>query len=185
MKNRNRAAINAVLNPSAHTETLCGLADIGKTEIETKLAWVNSLPGLSMPMKTLINLQFTSGLRVSEALGIKASDMMYNGMIRIRSSKGSISRIIHYSDNDGYLEFCRKIGKQPFAEFNRFFVYREYKKLGIITAPRKSTKQAVTHAPRHMLAQAMQKAFRSAELTQDLLRQKSNRSTQYYASLDE
>ena len=135
---------------------------------------------ISQVDKSILELQFVHGLRVSEVLGIRVVDLLSLHRIRINSKKGSISRVIVHVDSSGYLDKCRRIGMSPYSLYSRFYVYRLYKRLGISYTKPGAKHSAVTHAPRHWAAHEIVQLDKSKELGSDFLRHKSGRSIESY-----
>jgi integrase len=171
---------NKLIKSSAQSVTLCVLPDSTPTQAERIVERVNSDSGISIIIKSLVELQFSHGLRISEALNLSNSDLLSMHRIRIKSLKGSIQRIIVFNDSHGYFDFCRKTGSKPFDGLSRFTVYRIYKKLNIQYLNSDSAYLSVTHAPRHIVASELQKLDKNNDFTSDFLRHKSNKSLEHY-----
>ena len=117
---------------------------------------------------------------MSEVLSIKANDLYTQDRIKLRALKGSQSRLLCFHDNTGYLQLCKRIGKHPFMDLNRFYVYRLYKRIGIQYKSQTSSKMSVTHAPRHIAAIELLNSNDGLLFTSDYLRHKSKRTLQFY-----
>lgn len=170
----------SVKKPSAHNAILCELQETFTPVVQKALFLSSELSPWPLSLRVLIDLQLHFGLRVSEVLKINYPDLMPLGRIRIKASKRGVSRIINYTDRYGYLEFCRKTGTSPFADYNRFFIYREYRKNGIMLFHEKDKKYSVTHAFRHLLVTMLRKDIADKSLISDVLGHKSKKSIESY-----
>lgn len=170
----------SVKTPSAHNAILCEVRNLFTPVVKKAMFLSSEFSPWPLSLRVLIELQLLYGLRVSEALSIGYADLMALGRIRIRASKRGTSRIINYADRYGYLEMCRRNGVKPFADFNRFFIYREYKKHGIMLFHEKDKKYSVTHAFRHLLVAMLKSEIDDKSLISDLLGHKSGKSIESY-----
>jgi integrase len=171
---------NKLMKSSAQYAILCAQPGDAKTLSETIIRRIGEDPTLSIIVKAMVELQFTHGLRISEALNMSYSDLLPANRIRIKSLKGSIQRIIVFNDSYGYFNFCRKTHAKPFDGISRFCIYRIYKKLGIMYKDSTSSYMSITHAPRHILAAELQKSDKENAYTSDFLRHKSKESLKHY-----
>ena len=143
--------VKPVLSPSAQSITLCD----SRLPSDSLDSLINSVIAPDSPkpvmIKAVIELMYLNGLRISEVLHIKGSDIAKNGVIKIHGSKGSFDRIAVSSI---YKQFWISRRAAPHAideTFSRFFFYREFKKIGISITNLNGNKNAVTHAFRHLL----------------------------------
>ena len=125
-------------------------------------------------------LQYSGGLRISEVLSIKLEDIARDYSIRIKALKQSESRIISGECIKDYLSECKKANCQPFMNFNRFFIYRAYKKAGIFFRAQSSTKASITHAPRHLKAQSLKEANFTNNEVGTVLGHRNKKNTERY-----
>lgn len=102
--------------------------------------------------------------------------------IVIKSLKKGKDRIVSYNDESGYLEYCRLNFVQPFSDYNRFFIYRLYKKNGLSLYHPASNKYSVTHAFRHLFAQMSSSSNVDKSLMSEFLGHKSKKSIDSYLS---
>lgn len=126
--------------------------------------------------------QFQYGLRISELLNIKPSDIDPSGLVYIRGLKGSSDKFLQVSYLlDVFLSF-RSRSKPLSYYYSRFFMYRLYKKLGISLIKDGHKNKAVTHAGRHMLAELTATYSPDFGGVADVLGHKSDSSALYYIS---
>jgi site-specific recombinase XerD len=133
-----------------------------------------------MVVDLIYRLQNLYGLRISEVLGVKTVHLIGANKILIKGLKGSGDRIIiidFMSELRGL--YCHYNGFVFFG-INRFFVYREYKKIGIGLQFENSKNAAVTHAPRHLFIRELKSGGVSTEALQGQLQHKSIKSTKHY-----
>ena len=125
-------------------------------------------------------LQYQFGLRISEVLAITCYDISVGGYIKINSKKGSFERIIHSGISSEYMLRCKSNNVDPFVEINRFYVYREYKKVGLSMKFGDNEKSSVTHLFRHIAGLNAKSVTNDLESRARHLGHKSTKSTQYY-----
>lgn len=141
---------------------------------------VISLSNWSIQMKGLTTLMVSSGLRVSEAISIVPNDVMSTGSILLKSSKGSKDRVV---TPVVYLEFWKNYGtfKIPLSDlFNRYFVYREMKKLGLVVLNGFNRNNSVTHSGRKAYIREINSKTKNIDKTAEYIGHKNSSSTKYY-----
>ena len=127
----------------------------------------------------IIYLQAREGLRISEILKIKDTDVSKSGNIKIHVSKSKEIKIVSAGEFSDFIVKLAKVNRGLLFQFNRFYVYREYRKLGIKTETVYGKKNAVTHAPRHILASEIRKEVAGEGLSNKLNHKNSNSSKHY------
>lgn len=172
--------LSSVIKPSAPNAILCE-ADIEpeRNVIDIQLYKEQIIKGNRM-LWYIIELMWAGGLRVSEALQIKSKNITSSGHILIKGLKNSSNRIIYSNESKAYLLYCKKTGVAPFADYNRFFVYREFIKYGIILQNGRNNKQLVTHSIRHSVALSQQYSGIDINETSIMLGHKNKKNTEYY-----
>ncbi len=181
-KNRISFRDNSVLKPSAQLTGLCvagNLSALNKILIRV-MASANTQVGIYE--KAVIELQFLYGLRISEVLGIKWQDILFNGSINIKGLKGSESRLVYpVQYRDFWINFHNSkstIG----SSYNRFYFYRIFKKFGIYSIMVGNSKASVTHYLRYMFVQQLKNSGKTKEQIQQIIGHKSIKSTLHYIS---
>jgi len=172
--------VKSGLNPGAHNTIPCRFRNVHQAIIDKALYLASSKSPWPIPLRTICDLQLQYGLRISEVLNITPYDLLTLGRIRIRSQKRGKDRIINYSDINNYLNFCRESSVYPFRDFNRFFVYREYKKQGLCIFHSKGKKSSITHSFRHIIAQLLDMEIENKEQISEFLGHKSLKSLESY-----
>jgi integrase len=171
---------NSVQNPTAHNTTLCAVRNKLNPVIKKAIALSEPTSSWPMPLKVLILLQLTFGLRISEVLNIKHSDILELGRLRIRTLKKGIDRIVYFDDRYGYFKRCKASGVNPFQDYNRFFIYRLYKKEGIMMFHDSSKKWSVTHSLRHFMVQQVMNEVNEKNLVTRYIGHSSKESLDNY-----
>lgn len=170
----------AVQTPFAQTAIPSGLQSSPNPIVARSLSLSGVKSTLPMELKVLIHLQLMTGLRISEILNITAKDLKSYGRILINTLKKGKPRLVYYVDSYGYLDKCRALSVQPFANYDRYFIYRLYKKNGIQLATKMSSKMSVTHAFRHLIAMQLAKEVESTAIVSQVLGHSSINSIANY-----
>lgn len=149
---RAQKSIKSVPIPCAQSVNLCEPGTVAESlNIAFTTSWekeYSERPDIAF----VIWLMYAQGLRVSEILSIVGRDISNSFNIRIRSKKGSSDRLINASLFSCYLKSY--IGKNTLilGQFDRFYIYRELKKLGLTYRFEGNEKSSVTHLGRHLFA---------------------------------
>lgn len=170
----------SVPNSSAHNAILCAAQSNLNPVIKKALSLSEPSSSWPVPLKVFIRLQLVFGLRVSEVLSIEHSDILSLGRLRIRTSKRGVDRIIAFDDQYKYLQRCKANGVHPFADFNRFYVYRQYKKEGIMMFHDVDKKWSVTHSLRHFMVQQVMSEIDERNLVSNYIGHASKKSLDSY-----
>jgi integrase len=172
--------IKTVPTLSAQTTTRCETVDGTESQVEALWNKVEKLRGTVPQLFYLCVIMIEGNLRVSEALRIKPKDITSLGKVKIEALKGSHSRLISSGEAKKWLLQCKKINRIPFEGWSRFFVYREFKKLGISFQSNQSTKNSVTHAIRHIVTAANRKVTDEPGIIQRDLGHKNQNTQKLY-----
>lgn len=125
-------------------------------------------------------LQFFNGLRISEVLRVRLSDVTKSGQIMIRGSKKSNNRLITPAFSNILLMQCKANRLEPFATIDRYYVYRQYKKSGISKKFAHASNNAVTHLFRYVKVNELHVQNVSNSDIQQFIGHKSIKSTEHY-----
>lgn len=170
----------SVPKPSAQTATLSQDFSNKQTPGSFFMYSVLKNPELSRTDKAVIELMYLYGLRISEVLSIKSTDVSTIGHIKIRSKKGSNFRVITslYFPSYWSLEFRLSL---PLSDYySRFYFYRLFKKMGYYQKLSGHNNFSVTHYFRHRLVTDLKSQGFSLQDIKDFLGHKSIKSTEYY-----
>lgn len=172
--------INSVIRPTARIETK--FADNLEIieEMNAKVEGILSKDTVPDTLKRFIYLQSISGARVSEILNIQYTDIITPTIIRLKGLKHSSDRLIHIDRYSEYFVFCKRNMIQPFGSLNRFYVYREYKKLGFVVSFLDSNKKAVTHSFRYKYIKNLKENNVEMSLIQKEIGHKMQKTTENY-----
>ena len=167
-----RAQNGEVLEPVTENEKLISV-------ISSIIAVDNSSPVF---LKAIIELMFLNGLRISEVLSIKGCDISRTGHIRVKLSKTTGYRMCVSSIYRSF--WLRFIGSNYyiFADYSRFFFYREFKKLGLTMQFNNSVYNAVTHSFRHLLFSSAYSGTHDIATLQNFVNHKHVKSSLHYAT---
>lgn len=138
------------------------------------------LTNQSEELANLFAFQYETGCRISEALSVKYSDILRDASVKITGLKNSSDRIVNCSRIADYLLNCRKIRKNPFSTFNRFFIYRKWKNSGVSFQSNNSSKKSVTHALRQFKAENIRNIDSSELLISQSIGQKNQKNARFY-----
>ena len=141
-----KACIKSVQALPAQTNRLC--QPVNKINIAKPLIQVLSLSNNALPVeiKARIELMYLHGLRVSEALRIKPSDVIPTGLINVKGSKGSGSRMVNGVLYNDYWVRYSSFGFPLPDYYSRFFVYRVLKQAGVYYKSDNNLKASITHS---------------------------------------
>lgn len=170
----------SVSNTNALTNTLCDTVrgQLGSLEWSERI--YEDMSKESLELAYLFYFQFESGCRISEIISISHEDILRDGSVKIRGKKNSNDRIINCSKSASWLIYAKKIKRNPFGTFNRFFIHRFYKKFGVIFYSENSRKASTTHALRQLKAEAIREVDNSNELISKSLGQKNPENAKFY-----
>lgn len=172
--------IDSVVRPTA--QTFRKFADNSEIIEEMNAKVGEILSGNTVPetLKRFIYLQSISGARVSEILNIQYTDIITSTIIRIKGLKHSNDRLIHIDRYSEYFGFCKRNMIHPFGTLNRYYIYREYKKMGFIVSFLDSNKKAVTHSFRYKYIKNLKENNVDISLIQKEIGHKSQKTTENY-----
>jgi len=177
---KNQVRTNSEPSAVAHTPTLC---ELGTAPTESLLNKYNNLLSskmLSQFDSLAIDLLLSGGIRISELLQIRYSDITAVGQVRIHALKGSSDRLISSMYHAGMLIRYRHLNGYLFEGFSRWYFHRLFIKLGFYQSNNGSNKRVTTHIFRHHLVSDIQNQFNEIELTQATIGHKRQSSTNWY-----
>ena len=172
----------SVLNPTAQSVKLCVEDKVPQGQEEQYLDYLEKVPAGKYTLKMIIELLQNGGLRVSEALAVRGTDVLVSGHILIKGCKGSSDRIVQVYETRKYFLAVRGLAVNVFEGCSRYWVYREFKKLGIGKRFDGKRKESVTHYFRQQNARMMQESGISDINRQQHLGHKSNKSIKHYSN---
>lgn len=167
-------------NPIAQTTSLCASVSEVKSISEALQLKIETISYDNKRLYYLARLMFVGCLRVSEVLNIKGTDITNTYHIKIKGSKHSNNKLISCYELKSWLSSYKGHNVYLFNEFNRFYIYREFKKYGISFKSANSTKQSVTHAIRHITASEINDNNSDIDYKQLLLGHKKQSNSKLY-----
>lgn len=170
----------SVLSSTAQNTILCVQGSSSEEILNSYIAKVMACPGLSSIDKGIMLLCICEGLRISEVLSVTSNDWLSNSKVLIRGKKKSFDRVVSVLYFGEVMRVFTKNMHSLASAGNRFYFYREMKKIGIVFKSGNSSKMSVTHAGRHLLADGIYQMGKDIELSQRTLGHKSVNSTMYY-----
>ena len=166
--------------PIAQTNTLCGTVSEVKTISEALQSKIEAISYENKELYYLARLMFIGCLRISEVLSIKGTDITNTYHIKIKGSKNSNNKVVSCFELKSYLSTYKGHSIYLFNQFNRFYVYREFKKYGICFKSVNSSKQSVTHAIRHITSAEINDNSNDIDFKQILLGHKKQSNSKLY-----
>lgn len=175
-----KARINAVSIPTAQTNKLCD--DRSVVEVagfqESRLKDLNRNEPLHI--RVIVSMLQLYGLRISEVLALKPSNITFDGKVIIKGTKGSSDRLVVIPEYSKFFIDIRNSGYNPFVNVNRFVVYRILKKYSLVAQSTYGTKNAVCHQFRYQFAKSINDVTESIDETAKIIGHKKSSSTSHY-----
>ena len=175
-----KKCIKAVSGTSAPFGTRCEDEKTKKKEIEEIERILQTMKAKNIEEYYLAMFLLETGCRISEALQIKQSDIDNLGRVKIKGLKGSSNRIVTSPATKEYLINQKKIGGQIFSRFNRFYIYRVFKRYGLGRFFGDNKRQSVTHYFRHINAMIAKEIATDIKEISDILGHKNAKNTEIY-----
>lgn len=172
--------INTVAIPTAQTDSKYVNSSEIIDEIDLKVQEIMMNNAVPIQLKRFIYIQSISGARVSELLNIKHSDIISPTILRVKGLKRSEDRLLHIDRYCDYFSFCKFNMVHPFASLDRFYIYREYKKLNLVVSFIGSNKKAVTHSFRYRYIKKLKDNKVDISLIQKEIGHKTQKTTERY-----
>ena len=172
--------LKPVSSPSAQFPELLSDQNEVVQLYNTISTWCTSSMEESEPVRAIVMLQLLYGLRVSEVLRIKPSDISIDGTIKIKLSKSNSYTFVHAANFfDFWVNRVRNSG-YDFSYINRFYLYRLYRRKGFYLLKAGNINDSVTHSLRQLRAFIIESQFTTKESVQVALNHKSIKSSNYY-----
>lgn len=165
---------------SAQNNTLCNPGNGANTTLNEIYTSIEALKKLDKSVYLLALISYQEGLRVSEALSIRFSKVLYNYKYVLKRLKGSDTTIIDLSFAKELVEYYKTTKQEPFRDLNRYYIYRCYKKVGIVKQYNGKKNVTVTHALRHEYVSNMSKNGVETNLIAKNIGHKNTKNTEIY-----
>lgn len=168
------------MRPDAQTIRLCQAPESQGLAGSIPMTTIEKMKRENIRLYYLYEFMIATACRITEALNLTNSDVTMTGHVRLKGSKGSKDRTIHGGMASTYL-IKRSINRQQlWQDWNRFYVYREFKKYGISQIIGLNKKASVTHLPRHIVSSQIKKAGMSQKESIQALGHKTTKANDYY-----
>lgn len=184
LQNRQKKAgtkiVESAKKPVAHSAELCYIGKEDERLINATRLMLSVNSELDLVDKSVIELMFLNGLRVSEVLSISSNDIMLNGMIKIKGLKGSNNRMVV---SQLFNEFWQNSIRNGFVlkdVRSRYYYHRLFIKKGIYYKATATEKRIVTHTYRHLFIRLMNNNNIGLNEIKQLIGHKSITSTLHY-----
>ena len=178
--NNKKPRVNSVINPSAQYTTLYAANNLTAERSNLICTYIAPESNLSELEKAIIELMFVSGCRISEAISINSNDILKNGSIKLKGSKGSNDRIITVILYRNFWLRNKLFIKSILQPFTRFYFYRLFRKIGLTFHMSGKCNANVTHSLRQLYIESMNEGNISNELIKNSIGHKSINSQEYY-----
>lgn len=172
---------NSVPTTTAQTTTLLQLPGQPYTQFTDLVPDPERMMRYSHELYHLVQFMLVSGCRVSEVLRVRPCDIMTSGHVVIKASKGSLDRLVHTGISMPWFVDCKKKGRDPFIDWDRFRVYREFKKWGISVKLAGHQNASVTHSLRQITSRQFQAQGVDDDLRSRHLGHKSSKTIRHYS----
>lgn len=172
--------VKTVLEPSAQIKEVCNSRPGETIEYNDILYKVEVLKNLDFRVYIIARLQLQHGLRISEALAIRHSDINKHGFCRVQVLKSKSERVINISEFMKHLHHVVGLNVSIFDNISRFYVYRLYRRLGIVLEVQGNNNLTVTHSLRHIAVTSSLEVAGVEAVRQDILHHKSKEAFEYY-----
>lgn len=173
-------AISFDKKSNAQYASLCDKGITSGRGFESRLLHLIASLSESSAERAIIELMFDEGLRISDVLRIKPSDVDSSCFITVKQGKGSMIKVIRCSKNINFWLGQVRRGFVISDVYNRFYFYRLFKKYGLQMSIEGCSNKKVTHSLRYARASVMMKVSNDLETVKQDLGHKSIKSTKYY-----
>lgn len=154
------------------------------SDVDIKLSMMLK-DGVNVTLVSFARLQFISGLRISDLLNIKRTDIDSNLNVYVRQSKGSQAKVISLLfDKEFWVNYKRGLYTDV-SVYSSMTFYRLYKRYSLIIFNGTGRNSSVTHSARKLLARTAYDVTNSVEMAQAALGHKSQNSTLYYLTQEQ
>lgn len=185
MKKKERVSIysprsEAVSNSTAQNGTLCSVISPDELLGSQTMAKIEMLRSRSFDIYVFACLQFRNALRVSELLNCQAKDVDTLGRLKVSALKGSNDRVVDLAEFKDYVKSLAAQGVVPWSRMNRYYINREYLRVGLQLTVQGGVKRSVTHSLRHISAQLLGDKTEGLTFAQSLLGHKDKKNSEIY-----
>ena len=179
-KKKPKTCVNSGLRSTAQDNILCGVRNTAIVDDNYLLRQIAKLKAQGGYLFEVATILYHSGCRVSEVLNLHTADVLQDNSLVIRGLKGSNDRIIKVPGIDKFLNRMRLKDMFLFEGYNRYFIYREFKKVGLSKNFGNHQNNSVTHLFRHQKIRTLRKQGLSNDLISKYIGHKNEKNTENY-----
>lgn len=172
--------VRSVPKMHAHLSQKYHLVDSADNRNTGHSAKVELLRDLDREVYALARLQLYYGLRISEALNIEGQHIDRAGRVFVLGLKGSRDRQVLDTEMRNFWLSKRVMKGHKVFGFNRFYVSRCYKRVGLAARIEGHKYQVVTHRLRHEFAKDLLATSGSIDSVKDVIGHNARKSTLAY-----
>lgn len=162
-----------ITNPCSVRTDMCSQMDVLYTK------WIGNQGNYSK-IGAVVELMYIGGVRVSEALRVRPTDVTSRGDVMVRGLKGSNDRLVTPLKYQSFWLRYRSGGGSVESEVSRFYVYREMRKHGLYMKYGNNQLNSVTHMFRHLKALSMRDGGMEQEAISHILGHKQVSNSKFY-----
>jgi integrase len=155
-----------------------------RNEVNSKLDYLASI-GYSPILLAGVRLLFDFGLRCSDMLNIRRSDITLEGKIIVKQGKGSNVLICNLGADAHIWDDYRRGLHCDLSVYSYLYVYRLMKKCNLQLPAVKGANASVTHLGRKMVANEIYSQTKSIEAVKQALGHVSEGSSLFYINQEE
>ena len=170
----------SVLAPPAQSDSLLQLESGDYSQIVFFRTRIYELTMYPLSFRVLLSVLLDTGGRISEVLRLRSVNVNLNFRVSLKASKGSADRVMSVRPYPNLTAEQFKACFDEFGDYSRFYVYRVMKAHGLYLLNSEGGNNAVTHAPRHLLAREIKQLSGSVEIAGKALGHKGSKSIKYY-----
>lgn len=130
--------------------------------------------------RLVVQILVAYGLRISEVLSIKSTDISKDGTIIIRPFKGSQPRFISALQFSEWLSDNRLFFESQIRYRNRWYYYRLFKRLGIYKKMTGNVNYSTTHVFRYAFIAKIKALSADLETSACIIGHKNKKNTEIY-----
>lgn len=171
---------DSVLRPSNPASRPCDLHYKDEALHNAMLMQIDRKENQLSVVHAVAGLMLRYGLRISEAISIKGTDVDSDLQVYVKGRKGSDDRYCQIVDCVKFWLMFKGRQEAIGDVFSRYFFYREFKKRGWEIRHGDGGPGSVTHAMRHMHIRKLSAKLNNTEEVRKLIGHKNIKSTEHY-----
>jgi integrase len=137
---------------------------------------------LSDVCKGYFLIMVINGLRVSEVLRLRVFEEDSRGYTYIKASKSDKRIAVNLRASGLYYCTVKEDNGLWLTYTNRFWIYRQFKRMGLVVQVRSNVNKSVTHGHRHLIADEVRSLTNDNKNVTEVLHHNSKKSQQSYGT---